>query len=492
MRRTQKRLIIRTVGWTSAALLGIGIWIGPFPNGQGTWTSWADAFLFMPYGLLTLGVIGLFWRYRVVVKAVEHTVEHIRNGHPLSDRRMWTPAAQALSDSIVEVVQRQRTLAQQLQTEIYDLQIQIQLLQQQKKHTEAIIYSLHDAVLVVDDTDRLLMANDAAGELFGFDHKEASFQPIAELIKDDPHSFVDFLRRTRISQVAAHRCELEFPAEDTCRAYDCIVSCIHDENQSVCGTVAVLHDITREREISRLKDDFISYVSHELKTPLASITAYVEMLLDGEADTEQMRREFYTIIQNQATRLNRLIEDILNISRIESGLTKVHKEPLSLAILIEEQVQMIKGYAEERDIRILGQKPIVYDQVYADRDMMSRVIINLLSNAIKYNCPGGSVRIETEVDEGASLVRVSVTDSGAGLSPEELAHVFDKFYRAGSNENKTEGTGLGLCLVKRIVETLHGGSVFVKSQVGAGSTFGFELPLATPQDVAIGTLSAGK
>jgi signal transduction histidine kinase len=205
-----------------------------------------------------------------------------------------------------------------------------------------------------------------------------------------------------------------------------------------------------------------------------------------------MRREFYTIIQNQATRLNRLIEDILNISRIESGLTKVHKEPLSLAILIEEQVQMIKGYAEERDIRILGQKPIVYDQVYADRDMMSQVIINLLSNAIKYNCPGGSVRIETEVDEGASLARVSVTDSGEGLSPEELAHVFDKFYRAGSNENKTEGTGLGLCLVKRIVETLHGGSVFVKSQVGAGSTFGFELPLATTQDVAIGTLGAGK
>jgi two-component system phosphate regulon sensor histidine kinase PhoR len=209
------------------------------------------------------------------------------------------------------------------------------------------------------------------------------------------------------------------------------------------------------------------------------------MLVDGEADDEEMRNEFYSVIQNQAKRLNRLIEDILNTSRIESGLIKINKEPISLAILIEEQLQMMRGYAEEKNINITGQKPIVFDQVSVDRDMLSQVIINLLSNAVKYTPSGGAVKIETKVDEVESLVRVSVTDTGVGIPGDEIEHVFDKFYRVGVNNKQAKGTGLGLNLVKQIVEKLHGGRVFVESQVGVGSTFGFELPLATSQTAAM-------
>jgi two-component system phosphate regulon sensor histidine kinase PhoR len=247
----------------------------------------------------------------------------------------------------------------------------------------------------------------------------------------------------------------------------------------------VLHDITREKEISRMKNDFVSHVSHELKTPLASITAYSEMLADGEAEDEETRKEFYSIIQNQANRLNRLIEDILNTSRIESGLIKINKEPISLTILIEEQLQMIKSYAEEKDIDVTGQKPIVFDRVLADKDMISQVVINLLSNAVKYTRPGGSVKIETEVDDILNVIRVSVTDTGVGIPEEETAHVFDKYYRVGANNKQAKGTGLGLNLVKQIIEKVHNGRVFVKSQVGKGSTFGFELPLAKLQPAGI-------
>ncbi|MFB0555844.1 MAG: sensor histidine kinase, partial [Phycisphaerae bacterium] len=145
------------------------------------------------------------------------------------------------------------------------------------------------------------------------------------------------------------------------------------------------------------------------------------------------------------------------------------------------QLQMIKSYAEEKNIDIIGQKPIVFDQVYADKDMISQVIVNLLSNAVKYTPSGGSIKIESEVDEIASLARVSVTDTGVGIPEDEIEHVFDKFYRVGANEKQAEGTGLGLNLVKQIVEKVHDGKVFVTSQVGVGSTFGFELPLATRQ-----------
>lgn len=369
--------------------------------------------------------------------------------------------------------------------QIQDLRIQVQLSQKREKNTEAIIYSIRDAVIVSDEYDRLLMANEAAGRLFNFDFKSSQHRPLSELIGGDRSEFADFLSHSRQSRNQATRREIELSEQGEQNTFDCIVSCVYDQNQQVCGVVAVLHDITREKQIQQMKNDFVSHVSHELKTPLASIAAYSEMLADGEANDEKTRREFYSIIQNQAERLNRLIEDILNTARIESGLIKVNKELVSLTMLIEEQLQMMRSYAEEKNIEIIGQKPIVFDRVYVDRDMISQVIVNLLSNAVKYTRSGGSVRIEMAVDEGASLARVTVTDTGVGIPEDEIGRLFEKFYRVGANEKQAKGTGLGLNLVKQIVEKVHGGRVFVTSQVGVGSTFGFELPLATRESVAV-------
>ncbi|MFH1718471.1 MAG: ATP-binding protein, partial [Planctomycetota bacterium] len=343
------------------------------------------------------------------------------------------------------------------------------------------IYSIRDAVIVVDEYDKVLMANEAAGRLFDFDFSNSQHKRLSELIDADKSEFINSLRHCRQGRGQATRKEITFSKGDESRTFDCIISCVYDQNRQICGVVAVLHDITREKQIQQMKSDFVSHVSHELKTPLASITAYSEMLADGETNDEETRKEFYSVIQNQAQRLNRLIEDILNTSRIESGLIKVNKEPVSLTMAIEEQMQMIKSYAEEKNMEIVWRKPIVFDQVYADRDMISQVIVNLLSNAVKYTPSGGTVKIETEVDEVASLVRVSVTDTGVGIPEDEIEHVFDKFYRVGANKKQAKGTGLGLNLVKQIVEKVHGGRVFVTSQVGKGSTFGFELPQATKQ-----------
>lgn len=362
---------------------------------------------------------------------------------------------------------------------IKDLQVQIQLSQKRGQNTEAIIYSIRDAVIVIDESDRLLMSNEAAGTLFNFNYKHSQLKPIKELIESDQAEFVDFLSHSRQSKGQATKKEIEFSKNGMLKIFDCIVSCVYDLDKQVCGAVAVLHDITREKQIQKMKNDFVSHVSHELKTPLASITAYTEMLADGEANDEKTRKEFYSVIQDQAKRLNRLIEDILNSSRIESGLIKINKESASLTMLIEEQLRMIKGYAEEKNVQVTGQKPIVYDQVYIDKDMIRQVIVNLLSNAVKYTPSGGSVKIKTEVDEGSSLVRLSVTDTGVGIPEDEIEHVFDKFYRVGANKKQAEGTGLGLNLVKQIIEKVHDGRVFVISKVGIGSTFGFELPLAT-------------
>jgi len=475
----RQRSLVWAVTATVMLSLGVAALTGLYHSGIGV--GWRDPRVALGLIACCVGAVGVIFlglAYHRLVGAImsiarQLTSDSTMAAGPLSLRTF----GQAVAATRGKLDQRDQHI-QKLEAELSDLRLQSRLSDRQKRHTEAIIYSLRDAVVVVDESDRLLMANDAAASLFGFDPQAACHKPLAEAAGDLHSDFVQLLQQSRQSGIEATRRELQFDRPDGPHTLDTIVSCVL-ENDKVAGVVAILHDITREKEISQMKNDFVSHVSHELKTPLASITAYSEMLADGEADDEQTRKEFYAVIQSQAQRLNRLIEDILNVSRIESGLIKVQMEPVSLAILIENQMQMIKGFAEEKGITVTGQTPIIFDQVNADKDMVSQVIVNLLSNAVKYTPAGGAVRIETQVDEAERLARVTVQDTGVGIPADELDHVFDKFYRVGANNKQAKGTGLGLNLVKQIVEKVHGGHVFVTSQVGSGSTFGFELPLAT-------------
>jgi len=388
-------------------------------------------------------------------------------------------AVEKLLDAIDKRMRGSKDYIEELKAQIEEMQIQLRVLARQKSNLESIIYGIHDAVIVIDQFDKLILANETAGRLFKFDYKSSRFKPLAQMIDESGRDFFEILKKTRKCRARHTRYELELTLDNQQRFFDCIVSSVFDEVQQISGVVAVLHDITKEKEIAKTKNDFVSHVSHELKTPLASISAYAEMLVDGEAKDEQMTKEFYTVIQSQAKRLNRLIEDILNISRIESGLIKVEKKPVSLALIIQEQLQMIQSYAAEKNIKIVCPQLIVFDQVWGDKDMLTQVCINLLSNAVKYTPPGGSVTISIDVDDAAGLAKVSIADTGVGIPPAQIEHLFEKFYRVEENKKVAKGTGLGLNLVKQIIEKVHNGRVFVKSTVGQGSTFGFELPLAT-------------
>ena len=432
-----------------------------------------------------LGTAFLGWHWKKFLSGMAEIIHLMTQGKPICLRISASPMIKELAEAVRQNVKRYRDYLSNLEAEKENLQLQIHLSQRQKKNTEAIIYGIRDVVIVVDEYNKLIIANNAAERLFAFDFKKAAHKPMEELVDESKKEFIKFLKQSLASKVQGAKKEIEFLDASRTRVFDCIASCVRDDRAKVCGLVAVLHDITREREISQMKTEFVSHVSHELKTPLASITAYSEMLVDGEADDDETRKEFYHIIQSQAQRLNRLIEDILNTSRIESGMIKVRKENASLTILIEEQLQMIKSYADEKNIEVIGKKPIVFDQVHVDKDMISQVIVNLLSNAIKYTKPGGRVEIVSEVDESANIIRVSVTDTGVGIPEKNLDHVFDKFYRVEANKKVAKGTGLGLNLVKQIIEKVHNGKVFVKSTVGVGSTFGFELPLAVSETVEV-------
>ena len=411
---------------------------------------------------------GFLW---VILRGLDSLIRDLRSsdtGQKSSISAILRPVEQALR----EYASRCRHSAERAEGENQDLAFQLQALQRRKASIEAILDSIRDAVLVTDAQDQIVLANPAAEELLGFqfsaDHPESIETAIGDAVLNEK------IRKSRSSQIRHVRHELTIETH----TYDAVFSCLFDQSEAVSGVVVVLHDVTREKEISQMKNDFVSHVSHELKTPLASINAYAEMLVDGEAQDTETIQEFCSIIQGQAQRLNRLIEDILNISRIESGLIKISRENHSIALIIRDAVEMIKSYAQEKNITIHAQAPIIYDQVLADRDMISQVVINLLSNAVKYTPAGGSISVQSEVREADGRITVTVTDTGVGIPPEDVEHVFDKFYRVEANKKCAKGTGLGLNLVKQIVETVHGGRVFVSSTVGEGSTFGFELPLA--------------
>ncbi len=399
----------------------------------------------------------------------------LNNGNTDNLFTISTPATKPIVQALLNYTTSVDGKTEVIEDKISELSLQFQLLQRQKNNSEAVIYSIRDIVIVTDAFDRVIMVSSTAADFFGFDVEQAYLKPIEELIFDK--NFVSLMVRSRHGRVAHVKHEVTFDNDNDGRIFDCIISCVKDDKDLIAGVVAVIHDVTREKELSKTKNDFVSHVSHELKTPLASINAYAEMLVDGEAKDEEEIKQFAAVIQTQAQRLNRLIEDILNISRIESGLTKINRQSVSVAVLITAAVEMIKSYAAEKDITVIVTHSIICDQVYADKDMITQVIINLLSNAVKYTPRGGEVTISCDVNDTDHLVHVTVSDTGVGICAEDIGHIFDKFYRVEENKKYATGTGLGLNLVKQTVEKIHEGTVSVTSKPDEGSTFEFTLPL---------------
>jgi two-component system phosphate regulon sensor histidine kinase PhoR len=357
------------------------------------------------------------------------------------------------------------------------LQIQFRLAAAEKHHTEAIILSITDGVIVTNRFDEMVLANEAAETMLGFQLSASIRKNIDRVLSDG--TLVRLIRETRAHGRSLMRKVVEHSMDQkgTPRTFHITLSCVPGVAEEVSGVVAVLHDVTREKEIARMKTDFVSNVSHELKTPLSSIKAYIEMLQDGEANDEKSRHEFYEIIATETNRLHRLIENILNISRIESGVVKVVREPISLPGVVKQVLEVAVVQAKAKNIKIVENLQPVYSQVEADRDMIYQAVMNLVSNAVKYTREGGTVTVRVSTDEQRKVVLCEIADNGLGIPPEDLPKIFDKFYRVQANSKIAKGTGLGLTLVKHIIETVHEGKITVTSEVGKGSTFGFELPL---------------
>ncbi|MCO5296677.1 MAG: ATP-binding protein [Fimbriimonadaceae bacterium] len=249
---------------------------------------------------------------------------------------------------------------------------------------------------------------------------------------------------------------------------------VRNEDGKPLGIVAILNDYTEIKNIERMKSSFVAMASHELRTPLTAIKGFVSTLLMDDGFSNDERREFYMIIDQECDRLTRLINDLLNTARIEAGESlKPNYSNVHFRQLLEK-VLMIQKQSTSRHTLVL-KAPETIPEIVGDEDKLDQVLTNLLNNAIKYSPNGGQITLSCEVDGNELLV--GVQDEGLGIPKEHQARVFDKFHRVNNDDNRRiYGTGLGLYLVKHLVETVHLGKIWVESEVGKGSTFYFRIP----------------
>ncbi len=354
--------------------------------------------------------------------------------------------------------------------------------------SRAILEGIADGVMVADAEGQIILFNAACERVLDIARDQIVGRPVTEFVGiygSAGRRWIEAITQWSLDPTQYR--PGEFFAERLELADKRILS-VHlapvTTGEEYLGSVSVIRDITQEVEVDRLKSEFVTNVSHELRTPMTSIKGYADVLLMGAAGQLNLdQSRFIEIIKNNADRLSTLVNDLLDISRIESGRIELVKRPLDMSEILQGVADTLRGRIDEekKSMTLRVDVPAELPEVWADRERITQVIMNLGDNAFSYTPPGGTVTLQARVDAEQNEMVVEVTDSGMGIAPQDRSRLFDRFYRGEQALiSGTAGTGLGLPIAKQLME-MHGGRIWlVRSQVGQGSTFAMALPLGAP------------
>lgn len=383
----------------------------------------------------------------------------------LAERDSRAAVHAVLEDAAAAVEQGVR----QLQDRIAELTVRGATLSQNTALLETVLGTMVEGVIVVDRQECVLYVNPAARSLLDIPNRDITGRPLLEVVRSPG---IEEGAKAALQTRTMHRAEFEILRKD--RAIALNASPLGGDSQR--GAVLVLHDVTELRRLERMRREFVSNVSHELKTPLTAIQAYADTLSEGALDDPEHNRVFLSRIVEQAQRLEDLILDLLRLARIESQQTAdlrpvLLNEIVSLCVSDHERVAAGKGLQIESRFEVSV-------TVLGDPEELRQVVDNLLDNAIKYTPAGGRVEVALRQDGPSGILEV--TDTGIGIPREEQSRIFERFYRVDRARTRAiGGTGLGLSIVKHIVQQF-GGDVEVTSELGKGSRFTVRLPLSVP------------
>lgn len=349
------------------------------------------------------------------------------------------------------------------------LEESIRLLSQEKEQLASILRSMSDGVITLDAKGKVTLTNPPADQLlqlFQKDHKKKGLLP-------DP------LDRFYRQVVNDHKEQI---GDISIRGYTfaVVMAPLYERNQ-VRGVVAVTRDVTEERRLDKLRKDFVANVSHELRTPLSMLQGYSEALIDDIADTSEARKEIAEVINEESQRMGRLVRELLDLARMESGhiYLDVHRIPLDR--FLYRVLRKFQSISTEQEVALSGQIEKDLPEVYWDEDKIEQVLTNLIDNAIRHTPAGG--KVEVAVQTNSEQIIIMVKDTGSGIPEEDLPFIFERFYKADKARTRGQsgGTGLGLSIAKHLV-TAHQGQIQVTSRLGKGTTFTLLLPIRAKSD----------
>lgn len=350
------------------------------------------------------------------------------------------------------------------------LQATLARLQTEQSRLRSILASVAEGIIAVNSAGKATLINPQAVSLLGIDQSETVEMSISGLGLPEgvTREFARCLEKSEL-------CAVEFALENPHRDLVLQVAPVRSSEEERWGAVAVLRDVTEARHLDRMRRRFVSDASHEIRTPLTAIGGFAAAIADGTAATPEEQARSAALIVRDVGRLDRLVRDLLDLSRIESGIERSSRVEIDVRELVGEAVESLESQIRKRGLTVALDLPSDLPLVRAHPDRIRQVLVNLVSNAVRFNREDGQISLVARRGDGS--IRVEVGDTGQGIPPEELPHCWERFHRADTSRSRQEGgTGLGLAIVRSIIEA-HGGTVFARSVVGEGSTFGFTLPI---------------
>jgi len=361
-----------------------------------------------------------------------------------------------------------RRSSSRLSEKLADFQSKLRFADEEKERGMAVIESMVEGVVVIDSDQKILLINSVLSQAFDLKRNEMQGRLFWEVFRDPRlNEMIEKSLKSRLPAGLEHSILLSHSV------FQIQVSPVF-KGEEFLGVTAVFHDVTKLKELERLRSDFVANVSHELKTPLTSIMGSIETLKEGAAENPHDRARFLEIIDEHSKNLYHLIEDLLLLSKVESGKENLRWEKLDAEKILNRVIATLDLALKKKNIILhvdFSEKPFV---IAADAKSIEQVFSNLISNAIKYNEPGGKIAVRGFYE--ADSVKIEFEDTGIGIPASDIPRIFERFYRVDkSRSRESGGTGLGLAIVKHILEK-HSGYIHVKSHPQEGSTFTIILP----------------
>lgn len=351
----------------------------------------------------------------------------------------------------------------------------VDVLESERAKGTAILDNMTEGVIALDGQGYVILMNPAAQRILDVAHDQGR-RTLLEVVRDKGLAdWVEMCQALDTAEPCKREIESHLPSLRIIEV-NAMPMPFSSERR---GFLLVLHDITELRRLEKVRAEFVANVSHELRTPLTAIKGYLETVLDETGLESDTHRQFLEIANSHAERMGRLIDDLLNLSDIETGKVVLDPMPISLGTFVHDVSAMFEKDAAKKDVKLVNQVPLDLS-VQADRDRLSQILVNLVDNAVKYTPKGGTVSFLAAKTD-THQVRITVKDTGQGIPPNDLPRITERFYRVEKARSRVEGgTGLGLAIVKHLVQ-LHGGTLHIESEYGKGTTIEFLLPAAQLQ-----------